>query len=511
MLSIRIRTHGAPGTGLALRTRLAPWIPARTPGRSGPLGVVAGVLSVLLTAACTESPTAPVDPISIDSPTLAEGIEGVAYGQQLTASGGSGPYSWVLAAGSLPGGLTLAPSGAISGTPVAPGTSNFRIRATDARGQTATAELAISVVQTLTVHTWTLPEGVAGVPYSVDLQAVGGRGTRTWSVAGGEAASWLSISPTGRLSGAPPASGVATVTVFVADESGQQNTRPFSLVILDPVAVAAMVLPVATQGRIYAAQLVASGGDGVFAWELAEGALPPGLSLGTVGDLRGTPTHAGNYALGLRVTDRGGRVATGTVTLTVEAAPTIQTAILPPGEPGIPYAAQLLATGGTTPYTWSLTGGTLPAGLTLSAAGVLSGTPAALGSATFTVQVTDGAGASHARTFAMEVAPVVALASKVPLAGIGGEAGEVRYFSIEVPPGATRFTVTLSGGSGDADLYVRRGALPAPFAYDCRPFREGNEEICTFTPPFLAPGPWYIMLRGHTAYGDVRLEASHDG
>jgi hypothetical protein len=511
MHSICSRANGALGAGFRIPVGGAPRIPSLPSGRSRPQAAVAGMLLALLTAACSESPTAPVDPVSINTATLTEAIEGLVYSQQLTASGGSGSYSWVLAAGSLPAGLTLAPSGGISGTPAAPGTSTFRIRATDAGGQTASADLAISVVQALAIHTSALPEGMAGAPYSVDLQAVGGRGARTWNLAGGETASWLSLSAQGRLSGAPPASGVSIVTVAVADESGQHTSRPLAIVVLDPVTVAPMALPVATQGRLYAAQLVASGGDGVFGWELAEGALPPGLALGTVGDLTGTPSQAGTFSMAVRVTDRGGRVATGTLTLRVELAPTIQTISLPPGEPGVPYAAQLVATGGTAPFAWTLSQGALPGGLTLSAAGVLSGTPAALGSSTFTVQVTDGAGASHSRTLSLEVAPVVVLANGVPVVGIEGEAGGVRYFSLEVPPGATRLTVTLSGGSGDADLYVRRGSLPAQYVYDCRPLREGNEETCTFTGPFLTPGHWYVMVRGYTAFRHVRLEANHDG
>lgn len=59
---------------------------------------------------------------------------------------------------------------------------------------------------------------------------------------------------------------------------------------------------------------------------------------------------------------------------------------------------------------------------------------------------------------------------------------------------------------GDTDLYVRRGALPGPYVYDCRPLREGNEEICTFMPPFLTAGHWYLMLRGHKAYDGVTAQ-----
>lgn len=78
------------------------------------------------------------------------------------------------------------------------------------------------------------------------------------------------------------------MTVAVADESGQQSTRQLPIVVLDPVAVAAISLPKATQGRVYAAPLVATGGDGVYTWDHDSGTLPTGMVLGWVGDLTGT-------------------------------------------------------------------------------------------------------------------------------------------------------------------------------------------------------------------------------
>jgi hypothetical protein len=68
---------------------------------------------------------------------------------------------------------------------------------------------------------------------------------------------------------------------------------------------------------------------------------------------------------------------------------------------------------------------------------------------------------------------------------------------------------SISGGTGDADLFIRRGALPLEFTYDCRPLRQGNEETCTVTSP--AEGYWYIMLRGHVDFAGVSLVATVDG
>ncbi len=93
----------------------------------------------------------------------------------------------------------------------------------------------------------------------------------------------------------------------------------------------------------------------------------------------------------MQVTDAKSQMATQALSITIAAAapPSITTASLPNGTQNIAYNATLAASGGTTPYTWSITVGSLPAGLTLaSSTGVISGTPTGIGTSTFTVQVT---------------------------------------------------------------------------------------------------------------------------
>lgn len=466
--------------------------------------------SLLMLASCSDSaPTPPApDPVSVVTESLSEAIEQGTYTQQLAAAGGRGGYSWGLAAGSLPSGLTLSPTGLISGTPVGAGTSSFRVRVTDAGGVAGTEDLSIVVVQKLALHTLTLPDALSGAGYTAQIQAVGGRGTLNWTLSGA-AASWLTVSPTGALSGTPTVSGASTVTATVADASGQQASRQFPIMIRAPLTVAAIALPVGVELRAYAAQLVATGGDGVYTWMVESGALPTGVTMTPGGAITGTPADDGEFTFAAKVTDGAGRVATRPLVLTVDRAPLIQTAILPPGDVGAPYQTQLVAAGGTGAYSWSVTQGALPAGLTLATSGAITGTPAALGSSTFTVRVTDAMGKTHTRAFTLVVAQFSELASGVAVTGISGATGSVRYYAIQVPTGATQLTISISGGTGDADLYIRRGALPQDFVYDCRPLRLGNEETCTVTSP--AAGYWYIMVRGSTDFGEVRLVATHDG
>jgi len=100
------------------------------------------------------------------------------------------------------------------------------------------------------------------------------------------------------------------------------------------------------------------------------------------------------------------------------------------------------------------------------------------------------------------------LENGVPLGNLSGAEDSQTFFTIDVPPGATNLQVQIGGGSGDADLYVRFGAEPTLSTYDCRPFRNGNSETCTFSSP--ASGTWHIMLNGWTSYSGVSLVAGFD-
>ena len=153
-------------------------------------------------------------------------------------------------------------------------------------------------------------------------------------------------------------------------------------------------LPNGTVGTVYSATLKGSGGTTPYSWTLTAGTLPAGLSLSSSGAIRGTPTAAANAtSLTFKVTDSSQPVQTNSATLSLTitvAAPVITTTSLPNGNVGAAYNSSLAARGGTPPYTWALTAGTMPAGLSLSTGGAISGTPTATANATsLTFKVTD--------------------------------------------------------------------------------------------------------------------------
>lgn len=91
---------------------------------------------------------------------------------------------------------------------------------------------------------------------------------------------------------------------------------------------------------------------------------------------------------------------------------------------------------------------------------------------------------------------------------ISGAQGSETDFTFEVPAGATSVDFQMSGGSGDADLYVKFGSAPTTSSYDCRPYRNGNNESCNFN---AQAGTYYVMVRGYSSYSNASLVANHDG
>lgn len=100
------------------------------------------------------------------------------------------------------------------------------------------------------------------------------------------------------------------------------------------------------------------------------------------------------------------------------------------------------------------------------------------------------------------------LANGTPVTGLSGSAGTEHRFTVQIPSGASNLRFQMSGGSGDADLYVRRGSAPSTGSFDCRPWLTGNNETCTFASP--QSGTWHVMVRGYSAFSGVSLVATWD-
>jgi hypothetical protein len=214
-----------------------------------------------------------------------------------------------------------------------------------------------------------------------------------------------------------------------------------------PLAVSTSSLPAGTVSAGYSASLVAAGGSGPYSWSLASGTLPAGLTLSTAGSISGTPTTAGSSAFTVAVTD-GVSTTTRSLSLVVATPVSVSTSSLVAGKVAVAYSVSLVASGGSGPYSWSLASGTLPAGLALSTAGSISGTPTTAATSSFTVRVTDAAGRTATRALSITIATTTTkpgtFGKSSPSNGVTGRVTTNLGFSWAAATGATSYQICLS-------------------------------------------------------------------
>jgi hypothetical protein len=193
--------------------------------------------------------------------------------------------------------------------------------------------------------------------------------------------------------------------------------------VLASLSITTGSLPGGTVSDGYSTTIAATGGLTPYVWTVSSGSLPAGLTLSPSGALSGTPTASGTSSFTILVTDStspSAETASVGFSIVVAAAPvslSITTGSLPGVTVSDAYSATFAATGGTTPYAWAVASGSLPTGLSLSSAGVISGTPSTTGTSTFTVRVTDSS-TPTAKTATASFSIVVSAASATTLLGI---------------------------------------------------------------------------------------------
>ena len=294
---------------------------------------------------------------------------------------------------------------------------------------------------------------IAGMAYNQTFAATGGAPPYVWSVSSGNLPAGLSMSSDGILSGTPTATGDAYFSVRVTGGNSLFSTKAFKLTIGSSSPTVTTLSPLAsgTVSSAYIRTLTASGGVPPYAWSVSAGSLPAGLSLSSDGVIAGMPTGAGTSSFTVRVASSNNQSATKAFSLIIASlAPAITTVSpMTSGTVGVAYNRYLSATGGTTPYTWNLSTGSLPAGLTLSSTGWLNGTPSAPGTSNFTIRVTGGNSQPSTKDFNLTVvagAPIVATSSPLAAGTVG-----ISYSQ----------TLTASGGTTPHTWAVGAGSLPS--------------------------------------------------
>jgi hypothetical protein len=230
-----------------------------------------------------------------------------------------------------------------------------------------------------------------------------------------------------------------------------------------------LVCPAAQVGQPYSLQLLGHGGCDLYRWEIANGGLPEGLSMSSSGLVSGTPKVAGKTEPWMIIHDltveEGGHSWCGGDNqserqFVFSATPglSIQDQSVPAGTVGQPYSKTLTALsitntsqqGSPTSASWTIQSGTLPAGVTLSSAGILSGTPTSEGSYTFVVRAQGGGGAVDTETETLVVRQPVVVSSPLQ--------GPAQKSEVGVPFTAAQ---TATGGNGTFTWALSSGSLPA--------------------------------------------------
>lgn len=389
--------------------------------------------------------TSAIPPTITSTSPLPGGTVGVAYSFGFAASG-STPLSWTST--QPPSGLSLNPStGILSGTPTATGPYAFDVTATNSAGSAGpqTFSLTVSGVGPAITSSSPLPTGIVGTGYSFQFLA-SGTGPWTWSATG--LPSWASISPSGVLSGVPSAVATTSIAVSVTNAAGSAGPVTFSLpVISRPDITSTSPITPGTVGVAYTFTFAAAGTTPI-TWSGTN--LPGWATLhSATGVLDGTPNAAGTTILAITASNATGPTNPKNFTLVIApqaSGPTItSTSPMTTGIVGTAYTYQF--TGTNPPLSWSATG--LPGWASISASGLVIGTPTAAATTSIAVTVTNTAGSAGPTTFSLPVIIVPTITSTSPLpAGTNGVAYSFQFAST----GSTPITYGATGLPGWASL-----------------------------------------------------------
>jgi hypothetical protein len=274
-----------------------------------------------------------------------------------------------------------------------------------------------------------LPDDLVSNAYSQQLSASGGQPPYNWSLTPGSLLlpQGIILLTNGLVSGTPAAAAVGTnyFSVRVTDNFGNTADQPLSIIIYPALTMSSNALPNGTVGVPYSAQILVSGGHATYGYSYnVNGTPPPGLNVtnGAITSsneyfvISGTPTNSGTFSFTFQAYDLDFNEVQRDVSITITSSSLqITTTALRNATIGAAYGAQLEASGGASPYMWTIALGSqpLPSVLALSTNGLISGVSAVSGTNSFIVRVTDANSVTVTRTLTLITSPKPKLGSEI--------------------------------------------------------------------------------------------------
>lgn len=321
--------------------------------------------------------------------------------------GGVAPYRFSIAGETtVPAGITLdAATGVLRIAALNVGYFRLELCAQDVSKASVCAPYLVRVAAPGNPAPIVLPNGRVNNFFDRAMEGASGNQVE-FSIGSGALPPGVILNTFGRIVGTPLNSGAYGFTLRARDTlEGETTIREYLWTVDGPVFQSA-ALPNGFLDTAYTAPLAAAGGTGPYTWTLLRGPLPAGFALSADGRVSGRTPVAGTYTFLIRVQDTLTSAFDREVRLVIE--PTLEplritTATLPAASLGVLFRFALDAAGGRAPFSWRVASGQLPTGLTMSGAGVISGTPAAVGSSTVQVELRDLSGASAVRSYPLQV------------------------------------------------------------------------------------------------------------
>lgn len=399
------------------------------------------------------------------TPSLSQISLSSAPGQQvntgLLPSGGAQPYQIALTAGTLPAGISINGT-ALTGSPTTAGVYSFTLQLTDNNGVTATRSYTWNVAPTLQLQSLAIPTNTSvGMPMNFPIVTTGGLAPITLSVQGQVPTGLSFDAGSALLSGAPTQTGTFSFTIRAEDSIQQVATRTYIVNVGNKPGISG-TLPAATAGSPYSANLSITA-PGTLENATATSPLPPGINFsysGLTATLSGTPTTPGQYLVDIVVEDKAGQTASAVFPLDIRFPLSIASGqSLPVFSTGASFAWTPQSQGGVAPIRWTISQGSLPAGLSLDpASGLISGSPTVNGVYAFTLSASDRNGSTAILALSGEVAAGLKWSSTMWTSQQAFK-GTSLSLPLSVEGGTPPYTIKVQSGALPTGLAILEGAL----------------------------------------------------